>query len=59
MIGGITPPFGSMMFTSCSITGVAINDFVREVIPFIFALIAALIVVTYFPGLVMFLPNLF
>lgn len=59
MIGGITPPFGSMMFTSCSITGVAINDFVREVIPFILALIAALIVVTYLPGLVMFLPNLF
>lgn len=59
MIGGITPPFGSMMFTSCSITGVAINDFVREVIPFIMALIAALLVVTYLPAIVMFLPNLF
>ncbi|ADQ13964.1 TRAP transporter large permease [Halanaerobium hydrogeniformans] len=59
MIGGITPPFGSMMFTSCSITGVAINDFVREVIPFILALIVALLVVTYLPGIVMFLPNLF
>jgi tripartite ATP-independent transporter DctM subunit len=59
MIGGITPPFGSMMFTSCSITGVEISDFVKEVYPFILALIVALLVVTYVPGIVMFLPNLF
>jgi tripartite ATP-independent transporter DctM subunit len=59
MIGGITPPFGSMMFTSCSITGVEIGDFVKEVYPFILALIVALLVVTYVPGIVMFLPNLF
>lgn len=59
MIGGITPPFGSMMFTSCSITGVEISDFVKEVYPFILALIVALLVVTYIPGIVMFLPNLF
>jgi tripartite ATP-independent transporter DctM subunit len=58
MIGGITPPFGSMMFTTCSITGVSIGDFVREVYPFIIALILVLLVVTYVPSLVMFLPNL-
>lgn len=58
MIGGITPPFGSMMFTTCSITGVSIGSFVREVYPFIIALIVVLLVVTYIPPLVMFLPNL-
>src|SRR5699024_2655457 len=35
MIGGITPPFGSMMFTVCSITECKLTDFVREVVPFI------------------------
>lgn len=58
MIGGVTPPFGSMMFTTCSITGVAIPDFIRESIPFIIALLAALLVVTYFPALTLFLPHL-
>lgn len=58
MIGGITPPFGSMMFTTCSITGVSIPDFVRESIPFIIALVAALLIVTYIPALTLFLPGL-
>ncbi|SDK01885.1 TRAP transporter large permease [Natronincola ferrireducens] len=58
MIGGVTPPFGSMMFTTCSITEVPIIDFIKESIPFIIALLIALLIITYVPGLVMFLPNL-
>ena len=58
MIGGITPPFGSMMFTTCSITKVPVGDFMKEVWPFIIALILVLLVVTYLPQVVMFLPNL-
>jgi len=58
MIGGLTPPFGSMMFTCCSITGCELGEFVRECIPFIIALLVALIIVTYFPALTMFVPNL-
>lgn len=58
MIGGITPPFGSMMFTTCSITKVSITDFMREIWPFIIALLLVLIIVTYIPSIVLFLPNL-
>jgi tripartite ATP-independent transporter DctM subunit len=58
MIGGITPPFGSMMFTTCAITGVTVGQFVREIWPFILALLVVLVVVTYVPAVVMFLPNL-
>jgi tripartite ATP-independent transporter DctM subunit len=58
MIGGITPPFGSMMFTTCAITKVPVGDFVKEVWPFIIALVLVLLVVTYIPAIVMFLPNL-
>lgn len=58
MIGGITPPFGSMMFTTCSITKVSVGDFVREVWPFIIALVVVLFIVTYVPSIVLFLPNL-
>ncbi len=58
MIGGLTPPFGSMMFTCSSITGCELGEFVRECIPFIIALLVALLIVTYFPALTMFVPNL-
>ena len=58
MIGGVTPPFGSMMFTTCSVTKVPLSDFMREVWPFIIALLIALMLVTYMPAIVMFLPSL-
>ena len=58
MLGGVTPPFGSMMFTTCSVTKVPVGDFVKEVWPFILALLFALLVVTYIPALILFLPNL-
>ncbi|EAS41291.1 C4-dicarboxylate transporter large subunit [Photobacterium profundum 3TCK] len=58
MIGGVTPPFGSMMFTVCSILKVKMVDFVREVLPLLFALLTVLMILTYSESLVMFLPNL-
>jgi len=58
MIGGITPPFGSMMFTTCAITGSTVGQFVKEIWPVILTLIIVLIIVTYMPSVIMFLPNL-
>ncbi|MEM0911558.1 MAG: TRAP transporter large permease [Pseudomonadota bacterium] len=58
MIGGITPPFGSMMFTTCSVAKVPLGQFIHEVWPFILALLLALMVITYLPALVLFLPSL-
>ena len=58
MIGGLTPPFGSMMFTTCTIVGVPLNKFTKEVAPFILALVLVLLLFTYLPQLALFLPNL-
>lgn len=58
MIGGLTPPFGSMMFTCLTITGCKFTDFVREVVPFILALLVGLLILTFVPGICMLLPNL-
>lgn len=58
MIGGVTPPFGSMMFTVCSILRVRMIDFVREAAPLLGALFAVLMLLTFSEGLVMFLPDL-
>jgi len=59
MIGGLTPPFGSMMFTVCSIVGVRLEGFIKEVWPFIVALLVVLFVVTYSESVALFIPNLF
>lgn len=58
MIGGITPPFGSMMFTTCGITGCTIGGFLKEVWPFILCLFIVLILCTFFPWFIMVVPNL-
>lgn len=58
MIGGITPPFGSMMFTTCGITGCKINDFLKEVWPFILCLLIVLLLCTFCPVLITIVPDL-
>lgn len=58
MIGGVTPPFGSMMFLTCSLLDIKIQDFIKEVIPFIIALLVVLFLLTYLPQISLFLPNL-
>ena len=58
MIGGLTPPFGSMMFTCVSITGCKMQEFIKECVPFIIALLIALLLLTYIPGISMLIPNL-
>ena len=57
-IAGATPPVGTLMFTTCSISNVKIEDYVREGYPFILATIFALLCITYFPIITLFLPNL-
>ncbi|WP_297434706.1 TRAP transporter large permease [uncultured Cetobacterium sp.] len=58
MIGGITPPFGSMMFTTCTIVGVKLDEFVKEVLPFILALLVVLAILTYSETIALYIPNL-
>ena len=58
MIGGITPPFGSMMFTTCGITKCAITDFLKEVWPFILCLFIVLLLLTFCPALITCVPDL-
>ncbi len=57
-IAGMTPPFGAMMFVSTSITGTKIEDYTREALPYIGQLIFCLLLCTYIPQIVTFLPNL-
>jgi len=57
-IGGVTPPFGTLMFLTCSIIGIKVTEFIKDALPLIAALIFVLFLITYVPGFVTFLPNL-
>lgn len=57
-IGGTTPPFGTFMFTTCAATGVSIQEYTKKTWPLILALILCLLLITYLPGISLFLPNL-
>jgi tripartite ATP-independent transporter DctM subunit len=56
--GGITPPVGIIMFTTCSITKVSIGDFSRAGIPFFLTIAAVAVLLILIPALSTFLPSL-
>jgi C4-dicarboxylate transporter DctM subunit len=58
MIGLVTPPYGLLLFMMTKIANVPLSALVREVMPFLAVMIAALFAITYVPGLVLFLPRL-
>jgi TRAP-type C4-dicarboxylate transport system permease large subunit len=58
MIGLLTPPVGSVLYITSSVIGKPVDVVFRGVAPFLIPLVAVLIVVTAFPGLVLWLPNL-
>ncbi|MGB0084619.1 MAG: TRAP transporter large permease [Rhodomicrobiaceae bacterium] len=59
MIGLITPPYGLLLFVMTSISGVPMRDIVRETLPFLFAMLATLVLITLVPETVLWLPRLF
>jgi tripartite ATP-independent transporter DctM subunit len=59
MLGLVTPPYGLLLFVMNSITGVPLRDIVRDVMPFLLAMIAALAIITFVPETVLWLPRLF
>lgn len=56
-IGGVTPPVGTLMFVSCSILRVPIQRFSAEALPLLASMFIVLALMTFFPELVLWLPN--
>ncbi|TIU92467.1 MAG: TRAP transporter large permease, partial [Mesorhizobium sp.] len=58
MLGLVTPPYGLLLFIMTRIAEVPLRDLVHDVMPFLYAMIAALMLITFFPSLVLWLPRL-
>ncbi|MDR1535516.1 MAG: TRAP transporter large permease [Planctomycetota bacterium] len=58
MIGLLTPPVGFVLYILASVANVPVNQVIRTCIPWSLPLVAVLLLITYVPELVMFLPRL-
>jgi len=57
MIGLITPPFGMLLFVTNALTGIPIKAMLREGWLFLAMLLALLLAMTFFPQIVLWLPQ--
>lgn len=59
MIGLLTPPVGMVLYVLARVANISLDRTTKACAPFLVPLIATLIVVTYWPSMVMLLPNIF
>ena len=57
-IGLITPPVGGTLFVGSAVSGIKSEKLSKAMLPYYAMMVIALMIVTFCPGLVMFLPNL-
>jgi TRAP-type C4-dicarboxylate transport system permease large subunit len=58
MIGLITPPVGIVIFVLSKISGLSFEKTLAAIVPWMIPLLATLLLITYIPELVMWLPNI-
>jgi tripartite ATP-independent transporter DctM subunit len=56
-IGLCTPPVGTCLFVGCGVGKTSIVEVTRPMLPFFLAMLVALMLITYIPGLSMWLPT--
>lgn len=57
-IGGITPPMAPSLFVAAKVAGIPFSDCVPETLKMIIPLVAALLLVTFIPGVTLFIPSI-
>lgn len=58
MIGLLTPPVGSVLYVTSSVTGRPVDVVFRGVAPFLIPLVAVLVLISAFPAVSLWLPGL-
>ncbi len=58
MLGLVTPPYGLLLFIMTNISGVPVKDIIKDAAPFIFWMVVSLIIITFVPDVVLWLPRL-
>lgn len=58
MIGLLTPPVGAVLFVLSAVTRISVHDIFAGTAPFLIPLVGVLALVTFVPGIALFLPSL-
>ena len=58
-IGLLTPPVGAVLFIGSAISRVPLERVVKATLPFYLCMITVLMLITFIPGISLFLPNMF
>jgi tripartite ATP-independent transporter DctM subunit len=58
VLGLVTPPVGVSMYTVCSVLDCPVEDYLKECLPFISAVVLVDIILIFFSDIVLFIPNL-
>jgi len=56
-IGYTTPPYGANLFTASAVAREPVESIIKNVWPFLLAMIFAMIILTFFPFFTMILPS--
>ncbi|WEZ85638.1 TRAP transporter large permease (plasmid) [Rhizobium sp. 32-5/1] len=59
MLGLVTPPYGLLLFIMTNISGAPVKDIIRDALPFLFWMVICLMVITFVPDMVLWLPRQF
>ena len=57
-LGVFTPPVGSAIYPVCSIIDCKASEYTKEALPFFLAIFLEMVILVFFPDIVLFLPNL-
>ncbi len=57
-IGLLTPPVGAVLFIGSAVSKVPMEKVVKATLPFYVCMVISLLLITFVPGISMFLPNL-
>lgn len=57
-IGMITPPVGVNLFVACGVSKISVKEISKAVMPFFFGALVVLLLITYLPEIITFLPNI-
>lgn len=57
VLGQLTPPVGVLLFVTMTVAKVGMTEILREIWPFLIGLAVALALITYLPGLSLWLPR--
>lgn len=57
-IGMITPPMAVNLYVAANVSGASVENISKCILPYLFTMIGVLLLFTYLPEILMFLPNL-